>query len=98
LRCRTASAAFPQESDVNPADNAEVVRAIARAIHCYVIAHPDAADTLDGIHRWWLLPTLHEESILRVEEAVEQLVAEGVLRSISREDGRVIYFYAQRRM
>ena len=82
---------------MSPADDAEAVGAIARAIHRYVIAHPDAADTVEGIHRWWLLPTLHEESIMRVEEAVEQLVSEGVLRSISPEDGRVIYCYAQQR-
>ena len=82
---------------MSPADDAaDTVCAIAAAIRRYVIAHPEAADTLEGIHRWWLLPTLHEESVVSVEQAVERLVAEGVLRQMSLEDGRVIYSYARR--
>lgn len=64
---------------------------IARAIRHYIYSHPDAADSIDGVHRWWLLPLLHEEAREFVEAAVAQLVGEGVLREVVQEDGRVIY-------
>jgi hypothetical protein len=54
-------------------------------------ANPDAADSLAGVHRWWLPPGLRDEAPQRVEDAVGVLVAEGVLRQVLQEDGRVIY-------
>jgi hypothetical protein len=86
-----------KENDVSRDHEAEIVSAIARAIHRYVIAYPDAADTIEGIHRWWLTPPLHEEPEAYVEEAVAYLVANGTLRQTSLEDGRVIFSNAQRR-
>ena len=76
---------------MTPANDAVVVCAIANAISRYVVSHPGAADSIDGIHRWWLLPTLHEESVRLVRMAVARLVSEGTLREIEMEDGRVIY-------
>jgi hypothetical protein len=76
---------------MSSAHDADVVRAITEAIRRYVIAHPEAADTLEGIHRWWLPPALHDEPRGRVEQVVAQLVAVGILREVAREGGRVIY-------
>lgn len=64
---------------------------IVRALRRYIAERPDAADSIDGVHRWWLLPRLHEEPLELVELAVAYLVHEGVLRAIVQEDGRVIY-------
>jgi hypothetical protein len=86
-----------ENNDVSRGQEAETVRAIACAIHRYVTAYPDAADTLDGIHRWWLAPPLHEEPEAYVEEAVALLVASGTLQQTLREDGRVIFSNARRR-
>jgi hypothetical protein len=83
-------------SGVSPADDTAVVRAIADAITRYVVTHPGAADSIDGIHRWWLLPTLYEESARLVKIAVAQLVSDGTLRQVVMEDGRVIYSGARR--
>ena len=74
-----------------------VVQNIAAAIRRYVLAHPDAADSIDGIHRWWLAPALRDEAPRRVEAAVAQLVREGVLRQVVQEDGRLIYSSGQKR-
>ena len=76
---------------LGPANDADVVRAIATAIHRYIVLHPDAADSIDGIHHWWLPPSLHGEAPAWVEAAVARLVADGVLRQVTQEDGRVIY-------
>jgi hypothetical protein len=56
-----------------------------------MLANPEAADSLDGVHRWWLQPGLRDEAPERVEEALRLLVTEGVLRQVLQEDGRVIY-------
>jgi hypothetical protein len=82
---------------VGPVHDAGLVREIADAIHRYVLSHPDAADSIDGIHQWWLLPLLREEAPAFVEAAVKLLVIEGVLQQVVLEDGRVIYSSAQRR-
>ena len=64
---------------------------IVRALRHYIDERPDAADSIDGIHRWWLPPELRDESPTLVETAVARLVDEGVLRRVVQEDGRVIY-------
>jgi hypothetical protein len=69
---------------------------IVVVIRRYIHAHPDAADTIDGIHRWWLLPTLQDESRQLVADALDSLVQEGVMRQVTLEDGRVIYSSARR--
>jgi hypothetical protein len=76
---------------VGPANDADVVHEIAIAVRRYVVSHPDAADSIDGIHHWWLPPSLHEEAPALVDAAVVRLVVEGVLRRVTQEDGRVIY-------
>lgn len=64
---------------------------IAGGVRRYVRSHPEAADSVDGIHRWWLDPALRDEARERVLDALERLVGEGVLRRVTLEDGQVIY-------
>lgn len=68
-----------------------MAREIARALRDYLDRRPDAADSIEGIHRWWLPPSLHDESPALVEVAVAQLLDEGRLRRVVQEDGGVIY-------
>ena len=74
----------------------DAVLSIAGAIRSYFARHPDAADSADGIRRWWLLPFLQEEPLPLVERALERLVADGVTQRMVLEDGRVIYANARR--
>jgi len=74
--------ALPQESDE---------QTVARAIFDYLQAHPDAADTLEGIAQWWLLRECTERRLVEVEHAISILLAEGSIVQISRA-GRPLYF------
>jgi hypothetical protein len=74
----------------------DVVSSIAGAVREYFAVHPEAADSADGIQRWWLPPPLREEPLALVERAVERLVSEGVTRRVVLEDGRVIYANVRR--
>ena len=61
------------------------------AILCYLWAHPQAADTVDGIVEWWLPRRYHAEAVERVQEALDELVAGGWMEKIALVDGRVLY-------
>ena len=67
------------------------MREIVRALRGYLDQRPEAADSIDGIRRWWLPAALQDESPILVEAAVGELVADGSLRRVVQEDGRVIY-------
>ena len=45
----------------------------------YVRAHPQSAETPDGIARWWLARQRFEDAVEAVWTALDELVAEGNL-------------------
>jgi Fe2+ or Zn2+ uptake regulation protein len=53
------------------------VRQVAAAIRSYLEENPKAADTAEGIQRWWLAPQFGEVSLQTVEAALAQLESEG---------------------
>lgn len=55
------------------------VAAVAMAIRRYLDEHPRAADTAEGIQRWWLAPGYGEVRLQTVEAALAQLASEGVI-------------------
>ena len=55
----------------------------------YWLAHPQAADTLEGICQWWLNPNTLPAP--RVEPALQWLVERGVVVAHRASDGRVRY-------
>jgi hypothetical protein len=64
---------------------------VVDAIHRYLTSHPDAADSAEGVARWWL-PSLNvAASVPEVEAALEQLLTLGLARKRALADGRVIY-------
>lgn len=72
------------------------VRAIARAIQRYLEQHPNAADSADGIHRWWLVAPFSEGPLESVEAALDLLEEQGVVGRTVLDSGRVIYSAARR--
>ena len=56
----------------------------------YCHAHPHAADTVDGVRRWWLADL--GDSLDEVEAALEALVKRGLLDVRWLLDGTAIYF------
>jgi hypothetical protein len=69
----------------------DAVQTIAETIEAYLDVNPDAADSAEGIARWWLPPALAEESPATIEDALERLVTAGVVRRQPMPDGRVLY-------
>ena len=72
------------------AENADIA-AVAAAIRRYLRDHPNAADTLDGIARWWLSGNSGDELLTDVERAMQQLVTQGEVVRQTLLDGTVIY-------
>jgi hypothetical protein len=62
-----------------PGDGRTRVLATARAVVRYLVARPEAKDTLAGIALWWLEHERAERLLHEVEQAVDFLVAEGLL-------------------
>ncbi len=75
-------------SDAPPTGGRAAVRA---AILSYLSKHPRAADTAAGICSWWLPEEGVTGSVDVVEEVLEQLVEEEMLRRVRLPEGTVIY-------
>ena len=69
-------------------------RSIALLITEHIRLNPFAQDTVEGISDWWLSGI----SVTRtdVEQALQGLVASGVLRQRRRADGKIYYCKASR--
>jgi hypothetical protein len=52
---------------------------IGREILAYLLEHPDAEDTVDGIVQWWLLERKIKHQGRLVKDAVSELVDKGYL-------------------
>jgi hypothetical protein len=52
---------------------------VETAIREYLRERPDSADTLEGIHRWWIRWPDRPESPALTEIALERLEADGLL-------------------
>lgn len=69
----------------------EGLMAAAREILSYLVEHPDAKDTIEGIMKWWLSKGNTEREKDEIQEAIDFLVAKGwlVMREIA--DSKKIY-------
>jgi hypothetical protein len=65
--------------------------AIANLIDRYLTRRPQAADTPDGILKWWLGAESPKRSLRDVQLALDYLVARGRLRTSTRPDETIIY-------
>ena len=80
------------ESEKTEDDVAEIARRIGQ----YLASHPNAADSAEGLLRWWLARQRFEESIQTVERALELLLREGAVKKQVLIDGKVLYVGAKR--
>ena len=71
------------------------IEAIVREVELYVSRHPTAADTTEGIARWWL-DRREQPALSNVESALELLVVRGVLTSRLLPGGKSFYSAALR--
>ena len=64
---------------------------IIENIRCYLGLNPNAADTLDGVMKWWLSNGLRNVSKESVQEGLEFLLKQGVIKRSKSIDGKEIY-------
>jgi hypothetical protein len=60
-------------------------------ILAYLVAHPDAQDTLEGIVEWWLLERTIKFETARVKEALAELSSKGLILEEKGTDSRTLY-------
>jgi hypothetical protein len=73
------------------ADEGGPEEAIARAIVNHLGANPLAADSVDGVARWWLGEMHSIVTLKEVERALELLVTRDVMRRLKLGDGTYLY-------
>jgi len=64
---------------------------IADKVLAYLLEHPQAQDTMEGIVEWWLLEQRIRCAIADVETALSDLVKNDFLITHQRADGRISY-------
>jgi hypothetical protein len=69
---------------------------IERLIRSYAASHPNAADTLEGLHSWWVGARVPGATRAEVEAACARLVAAGVIERVELPDGVTLFAAAQR--
>lgn len=72
-------------------DDDDAVPALAAEVLRHVAKHPGAADTVEGVCRWWLPRSGAEYGPAIVEAALERLVRDGALARRRLPDGQVLY-------
>jgi hypothetical protein len=61
------------------------------AIEAHLAAHPAAADSAEGVARWWLGSQGLDAGVQEVEAALDQLVRRQRLRRVELADGNWLY-------
>lgn len=67
------------------------IRALAEAISQYLAQRPNAADTLSGLAKWWVLRQRLFDAEEDVKRATEYLVDQGILEKRTLANGEVLY-------
>ncbi|MFA6162549.1 MAG: hypothetical protein WC685_03860 [Methylobacter sp.] len=67
------------------------VQKIADQIECYLKDHPNAADTIEGITKWWLTGQKIEVSSLIVQQALNYLGSKSVVKCNADLSGYKVY-------
>ena len=71
---------------------------IAYEILAYMLEHPDAQDTLEGITEWWLPGGGARPNVALVAEALAALTAQGFILARRGEDARALYKVNRRKL
>ena len=71
--------------------NSSRIDRVAEVIEAYLATHPEAADSVEGIARWWVGRGGVEAGIEDVQGALEQLVEAGSVQARTLPDGERVY-------
>lgn len=64
---------------------------VAEAIRRYLSQRPEAAETVEGVAKWWLTRQRYDDSVRLVQTALDYLEQEGEVEKICVSDGQVLY-------
>jgi predicted transcriptional regulator len=64
----------------------------------YLVKHPDALDTLEGVAEWWVFAEKIRRRTLQVEQALAELVSKGLVIERKGRDGRSHYRVNRRKL
>jgi len=70
---------------------------LADDILAYLVEHPMAQDTVEGIVEWWLLKQEVEKQTVAVKAALAELVRQGFVLERQGREGRVYYHLNHRK-
>jgi len=70
---------------------------IGYEVLAYLVEHPEAQDTLEGIVEWWLLERKIKFQTARVKEALSELVSKGLILEKKGSDSQTHYRINQTR-
>ena len=71
-------------------DDQEIKR-VAHEIERYLVSHSKAADSLEGVAKWWLTHQRYYEALATVREGLDYLIASGRVVKTKKPDGTCIY-------
>lgn len=66
------------------------INCVAKQIEDYLSAHPNAADSIEGIVKWWLVRQQYERRYDIVNKALQVLLTKGAVLK-STKAGNVVY-------
>ena len=64
---------------------------IGNEILTYLVEHPEAQDTVEGIMQWWLLERQIKFQTARVKEALSELAAKGLVIELKGSNSKTHY-------
>jgi hypothetical protein len=74
------------------ANTPEAVHSVViAAVERHLRAHPNAADTADGIRRWWLTGPMATMPLATIEAALDKMVRNGRMSRIENLSGKAVY-------
>lgn len=74
-----------------PKNDDEENKILADQITRYLESHPEAADGLEGIAKWWIPQQQYIESVEKIHKALNYLIENGTVTRKTLSDGSDIY-------
>ncbi|MDD5267132.1 MAG: hypothetical protein PHO08_08380 [Methylococcales bacterium] len=71
--------------------NDSEVKQVADQIECYLKSHPKAADSIEGITKWWLPGRGIETSSVIVQQALNYLGSKSIVKCTTNLSGNKVY-------
>ena len=82
---------------IKPDESSTGKSQIAYEILAYLVDHPEAQDTLEGIVEWWLLEQQITRQTAKVRKALAELVTKGLILERKGKDSRTHYCINRRK-